>query len=455
MAEGPTKTRICRACGKDCAGQPRIKDAKGRYLHKACYEKAKARAAAKANGANAAAAGAAAGASTSAKPVHESAPEPAFEPGFDGPDDLAIEAPVDPGMFGESSTPQVTTTPCPDCGHPTARGTVICTSCGHNFLTGESGGGAKIKKPSKIAGAAEGAAGSALSVFQSGAMGWILTFGLPLMVGLICAVVWAYTFYSLGHTRGVFLVGIGVAVGLSLKFVGGEGFIGGLISGALTLCSIGLGIVLVGQLYTGEELFTGTSDPLAEYVTANDARFYLADWIAYEREEAGETLNYPAGFDFYTAEFLEHFPEDVQEEAKRRWAAMEPYEQHDTRAAALFSEHDAKVRIADGIIEARYDRGEAVNWPSSGVIDVEFAYYPRDFPADVWAEAESEWASLASNVQQDRLSAGRRETAAFYDEVMEAMASASSSQDARAGYRFLRSIMGAVFLSFLIVFKDW
>ena len=44
MSESETKVRVCQACGKDCSGQPRIKDKKGRYLHKACYEKALAKA---------------------------------------------------------------------------------------------------------------------------------------------------------------------------------------------------------------------------------------------------------------------------------------------------------------------------------------------------------------------------------------------------------------------------
>ena len=32
--------KICAICGRDCSGQPRIKDPKGRYFHKSCYEQA-------------------------------------------------------------------------------------------------------------------------------------------------------------------------------------------------------------------------------------------------------------------------------------------------------------------------------------------------------------------------------------------------------------------------------
>lgn len=41
--------KICGICGEDCAGQPRIKDPKGRYYHKACYERVMAERAAAAS----------------------------------------------------------------------------------------------------------------------------------------------------------------------------------------------------------------------------------------------------------------------------------------------------------------------------------------------------------------------------------------------------------------------
>lgn len=117
--------RICAVCKKDCGASERLKDKKGRYFHKACYERAKKAALAKQQGASA------------APQPRRAAPAP---------------RPAAPAS-------------CPNCNAMLQPGAVMCTTCGFNLQTGQlmpmlssvkfdntppkkSGGGAKISLPS-------------------------------------------------------------------------------------------------------------------------------------------------------------------------------------------------------------------------------------------------------------------------------------------------------------------
>ena len=116
--------KTCVICGKDCAGQPRIKDKKGNYYHKTCYEQAKARKA----------------------PPAEAAPEPlaiqgdepgGFDPFADHADSPAAEAPpVGPNA-------------CPSCGNALQAGSVMCMNCGYNLQGGKQVS-TKVRKPEKV-----------------------------------------------------------------------------------------------------------------------------------------------------------------------------------------------------------------------------------------------------------------------------------------------------------------
>jgi uncharacterized RDD family membrane protein YckC len=97
-------TKPCVLCGEDCAGRPRIKDPKGRYYHKECYEREVARLAQQAAEA------------TPAEPA-------AFDPYADVGNDAASAQPAG-------------TKPCPGCSAPLEPEAVVCIACGYNLATG-------------------------------------------------------------------------------------------------------------------------------------------------------------------------------------------------------------------------------------------------------------------------------------------------------------------------------
>jgi uncharacterized RDD family membrane protein YckC len=97
-------SKPCRLCGEDCTGRPRIKDPKGRYYHKECYEQEVARRAQQA-----------------------AAAPPTGPAEFDPFADLADSA---------ASAPPAGTKPCPGCAAPLEPGAVVCIACGYSLQRG-------------------------------------------------------------------------------------------------------------------------------------------------------------------------------------------------------------------------------------------------------------------------------------------------------------------------------
>lgn len=113
--------KICVICGESCAGQPRIKDPKGHYYHKACHEAALAKRRQAAQ-----------------TPIN---PPPALAGIDDAPgggddgdvmslllDDVAPAPAVD--------APPIAAGGCQSCGAAMAPGAVVCMQCGYNAQTG-------------------------------------------------------------------------------------------------------------------------------------------------------------------------------------------------------------------------------------------------------------------------------------------------------------------------------
>lgn len=98
--------KICVVCGTDCAGRPRVKDPRGRYYCKACYDKRRSPQQAGAAG---------------------RAPEIAIEP--------------EPSMLDELLEPHAGAEPggsCPNCGQDVPGGAVLCVNCGFNLRDGSA-----------------------------------------------------------------------------------------------------------------------------------------------------------------------------------------------------------------------------------------------------------------------------------------------------------------------------
>jgi hypothetical protein len=105
----PEAEKICVICGEDCSQRRRIKDPKGRYYCKDCYDEAKRQRA----------------------ESREVAPE--YAPTAIEPREPAPEPEPDEGLGIMAELLEGDTSPCPSCGQALAAGTVICTNCGFNL----------------------------------------------------------------------------------------------------------------------------------------------------------------------------------------------------------------------------------------------------------------------------------------------------------------------------------
>lgn len=120
----------CRKCGSDLLHRPRVKDHRGRYYCKPCYETALA---AKREKAAAAQRNLQKAATTSADELPTAEPEAVAEI---LPDDGDVSR-YDPLLDVESSAVLPAPVTCPSCGRGLATDAVICTSCGYDRRTGQ------------------------------------------------------------------------------------------------------------------------------------------------------------------------------------------------------------------------------------------------------------------------------------------------------------------------------
>lgn len=107
-------TKQCHVCGVDCAGKPRVKDPKGRYYCKPCYDRAKTEKA-----------GAAGFSAEHAARSSQDNP---------GDDDHGL---LDDLLAAESQG-GASPLACPACDAPMPHGAVICVQCGFNKQTGSA-----------------------------------------------------------------------------------------------------------------------------------------------------------------------------------------------------------------------------------------------------------------------------------------------------------------------------
>ncbi len=138
----PGGSATCAICRKPATDRPRVKDKKGRYYHKDCYQKAKQKLQARKQ--------AQSGAPRRPKPA---APAAASESSL--MDDMlalessapAIEAPMAvPTAQPLSATAAAASVMCPGCGSTLPPGARICVSCGLDIATGKKKKMAKARK---------------------------------------------------------------------------------------------------------------------------------------------------------------------------------------------------------------------------------------------------------------------------------------------------------------------
>lgn len=110
-----SQVKVCVVCNADCAGKPRVKDPKGRYYCKPCYDRK-----------------AAERAGAPMLDLGSPAPPPPVEPAPD--DELADIF----GMAAEASVAPPIALSCPKCHAGMDAGAVFCVQCGHDLRSGHA-----------------------------------------------------------------------------------------------------------------------------------------------------------------------------------------------------------------------------------------------------------------------------------------------------------------------------
>lgn len=315
MSEAGTTSKVCVICSQDCAGKPRVKDAHGRYFCKACHEAAmkkagSAPAAAQPPQAQAASKPAVKAAS---RPVAPPIPEPEPEPAFDGFDNAAILE----GLEASAATAAPAGEQCPSCGMPLPGGAMVCLSCGFNRATGRAG---KVKVSKEGADAAAIAGTAAKVLWQANPLAWA---AMGALGGAIGAGVWYFVAMQTGREIRFLPLGIGILVGLCIKFTAGSyaGATSGGIAVALTLVSIISGKYLVFKAVVEEvEKEIGFTTTLTEDALIG----HLARDVALRKESTGQNLVWPEDVDREFALEPDEFPRGVWDEAAKQWRSAKP-----------------------------------------------------------------------------------------------------------------------------------
>ena len=372
MATTDTKIRLCAYCGHDCTGQPRLKDRQGRYMHRACYEKARAAKAAKPK-------------STMAALLDD------------------VEAPAEPQ-----------TKPCVNCGMPKAITAVVCSSCRYDESLGRVPKEPKAAKPKKQK-AEAGVFGNSLggTVSNEEKQGHAVTAWVRAAIGAgvagaVCALVWGGLVYWTGWeipiaALGVgFLVGCGAAIGVQSH----AGFMSGLIAGVVTLASVFGGKFLAASWYVSDfmdaigpamhSVYTEPLDHTQGWMTDEQAIAWKVQHEVVRLEYIGSDLDCPDTVDDEAnAPELDWYPQDIVERVRGNWAEKTAEER--TLAKIELANEIGMGMTADDAVPAFEGRGVALEYPRQHTYET--AYFVKDYPLEVQSAAEMRWFNMSPDKQ--------------------------------------------------------
>jgi len=186
------------------------------------------------------------------------------------------------------------------------------------------------------------------------------------VAALAGAAAWGGIAYVTNFEIGWIAWGIGLLVGFAVMFGCGAqaGTTSGVLAVVLTCLSIVAGKYAAVELVIQKQLNSGEmnqimAEELARYDDDEYVVSFLADEAVASREEAGDTVHWPAGVDPMAAAAQSDYPSDIWAEADRRWQAMTPTQRQAYRAdlrrsyeqgidVLLRETHDAAV--AEGFV---------------------------------------------------------------------------------------------------------
>ncbi len=403
--------KICVQCGQSCAGQARVKDAKGNYAHTACVEKLNRK-------------GTQGGTRSSTKPEQAGSM-------------AAILADIDEAdmIGGEHS--------CQGCGYPMDDNAMICLNCGFNRETGREYNTRVGKDPTKKRSAREGE--SKLAEFGSDIASLGMAPIYPLIGGLIGgaigAAIWAGLAYSTGYEFRIGAVVVGMLCGYGARLGGdaqttGGGAIAGLMAGCMAILAIATGkyiaLNMIFQRDLGGHPFEVQSVSVYD-ITDEDVLSSMTFELVREKIDAGEPIEWSdLALPIQVAEWPDDYPETFQNDVYDTWDSMSDSEQLRFRRDisnqfGLNSYRDVDVEwalqvLADEMAMDRASMGEGLEWPNPHLFN-EAAYWPDDYSEDVLNQVQAQWDSMSEQERESR----RFQTLDTYNEVAEELTSMQGS----------------------------
>jgi len=202
--------KICVICHQDCSARPRVKDKKGRYYCRQCYEDARQR--------------------KHAQTAAPTPPPPPASPMDDG-DELGLLEEL-AQQVASAPTVEQQSSQCPSCKRPMPPEAIVCVGCGYNRRLGQHVSPAVMPGTAAAAPAAgRQATGGGIGVPAVLTQPWVVFVG-PVLLFFTLALVGrenAGALIAYLVLSGVFVLGVGVWV-LVMAFCDSIG------TGVLTLC---------------------------------------------------------------------------------------------------------------------------------------------------------------------------------------------------------------------------
>ena len=285
--------KICVHCGESCAGQARLKDAKGNYAHKACAEQ-------RSGG----------GGQAVAAPQQSQRAAPGGEAGSMA----AILSDIDEeSMIGGAKS-------CQGCGYPMDDDAMICLHCGFNRNSGRQFNTKVGRDPNKVT-----AGGKVMDLGTSAGGAVISGLVAPIVCGLVAAVIgagiWAGVAYATEIRFGILAWALGGIVGMSVNLGSRDtgGFFYGLIGGAIAFGAVTLGNYWTATLLVNKflELMTPENVPI------DMLHEQLVDEVMIEWAEEGREIKWPREYvSWDLAEWPDDYPSDLIQATEDRWYSL-------------------------------------------------------------------------------------------------------------------------------------
>ncbi|RLS56457.1 MAG: hypothetical protein DWH91_06575 [Planctomycetota bacterium] len=148
-----------------------------------------------------------------------------------------------------------------------------------------------------------------------------------LIGGAISAGVWAAIAYFSGMEIGWIAWFVGVIVGFCVRAAAGEdeGFAPGVTAVVIAILALLAGKYAAVSLIVDRE-FAKEIASFAQ-VTPEDMQNGLCAEVVQEWTAANKPMQWPPGQSLDTAEQMIHYPQSVQDEARKRWTDLDPAEQ--------------------------------------------------------------------------------------------------------------------------------